>query len=331
MEYTTLGATGTKVSRIGIGCYNYGDQFDWMLDEEEATEIIERALDLGINFFDTANVYSRGRSEEILGSALSGYDRDAQVIATKVRGQMDPDNPNSGGLSRKAISQELEHSLERLGVDTVDLYQIHRWDDETPIEETLAALTAAIDSGKIQYMGASSMWAYQLATALHTSRRRNLESFVTMQNHYNLAFRDEEREMVPLCQQEGLGMIPWSPLARGFLTRPHEEQTATDRGSAVMDDYPEYAERGGIEINERVQELAAEYDATMAQIGLAWLFTKEYVDAPILGTTSVEHVEQAVEALDIDLTESDVEYLEEPYRATRGFWDDDVEPVIRFR
>ncbi len=316
MEYTTLGETGVSVSRLCLGCMSFGSSRDWMLDAEESTEIVERAIDLGINFFDTANIYSRGESERILGDALSGYERDRQVIATKVYGEMDEDNPNAGGLSRKAIEQELSNSLDRLGMDTVDLYQIHRWDADTPIDETLDALDDAVRRNQVRYIGASSMWAYQFADALHTSERRGLERFVSMQNHYNLVYREEEREMLPLCEREGIGVIPWSPLAGGYLARPDDEVDATTRGEAMTDRerrLAAYRGGGGVEVNERVQELAEEYDASMAQIALAWLLHTEWVDAPIVGVSSVDHLEEAVAALDIDLADSDIDYLEEPY------------------
>ncbi|OAQ51377.1 hypothetical protein HTG_16930 [Natrinema mahii] len=314
MEYTTLGSTGMTVSRICLGCMSFGTEREWMLDPEESEELIDRAIDLGINFFDTANVYSTGESEEILGDALAGYDRDSQVVATKVFGEMDPDNPNASGLSRKAIEQELAASLERLGMDTIDLYQTHRWDYETPIDETLRALDDAVRRGQVRYIGTSSMWAHQFADALRTSDTLGLERFATMQNHYNVLYREEEREMLPLCEKEAIGVIPWSPLARGVATRPHEEIESTTRGRT--DQYLEqmsYLQGGGEEINERIGELAADRGVSMAQISLAWLLHKEWVDAPIVGTTSVEHLEDAVEALEIDLSESDMAYLEEPY------------------
>jgi len=319
MEYTTLGDTGMEVSRLCLGCMSFGtsDWRDWVLDEEESLEIIDRAIDLGINFFDTANMYSRGESERVLGNALDGR-RDEHVVATKGYFQMDDENPNSGGLSRKAIEQELANSLERLGMDTVDLYQIHRWDDDTPIEVTLRALDDAVRRGQVRYVGASSMWAHQFADALHTSESLGLERFVTMQNHYNLVYREEEREMLPLTQKENVGVIPWSPLARGYLTRPDEAFGDTTRGQT--DDYARqhpYSEGGGGEINERVQELAAEKDLTMAQVSLAWLLHKDWVDAPIVGTTSVQHLEEAVAAVDVSLTDSEIEYLEEPYQPVR--------------
>jgi aryl-alcohol dehydrogenase-like predicted oxidoreductase len=315
MEYTTLGATGMEVSRICLGCMSFGtsDWRDWVLDPEESYPIIERAIDLGINFFDTANMYSRGESERVLGNALEGH-RDEMVVATKGFFQMDDDDPNSGGLSRKAIEQELAASLNRLGMETVDLYQTHRWDYDTPIEETLRALDDAVRRGQTRYIGTSSMWAHQFADALHTSDRLRLDRFATMQNHYNLLYREEKREMLPLCQKRDVGVIPWSPLARGYLARPHEEFDATTRGQSdtYAQEHP-YFDGNGREINERVQELAAENDATMAQIALSWLLHKDWVDAPIVGTTSVEHLEEAVEALDISLSDSDIEYLESPY------------------
>ena len=319
MEYTTLGNTGLEVSRICLGCMSFGssDWREWVLDEEDGQELVERAIDLGINFFDTANMYSNGESERVLGAALEGH-RDEAVVATKGYFQMDEENPNSGGLSRKAIEQELDNSLERLGMETIDLYQIHRWDYDTPIGETLSALDDAVRRGKARYIGASSMWAHQFAEALHTSEMRGLERFSTMQNHYNLVYREEEREMLPLCETEGVGVIPWSPLARGYLTRPDEEIDATTRGSTEkrMYEHP-YREGGGREINERVEQLAADHGVTMAQLALAWLFHQDAVDAPIVGTTSVEHLEQAVEALEISLSSSDLEYLEEPYEPVR--------------
>ncbi|QLG61155.1 aldo/keto reductase [Halorarum salinum] len=322
MEYTTLGATGTKVSRICLGCMSFGDPDwrDWVLDGAESRRIIERAIDLGINFFDTANMYSRGESERILGDVLGEYDRDWPVIATKVYNSMDDGNPNARGLSRKAIEQELRHSLDRLGVDTVDLYQIHRWDDETPIEETLGTLADAVRRNDVRYVGASSMWAHQFAGALHASDRLGLDRFVTMQNHYNLAYREEEREMIPLCDRENVGVLPWSPLARGYLTRPHDAFLDSVRGGYMDSDdrlsnrIDTYRRNGGEGINERVEELAGEKGVTMAQIALAWLLHQDAVDAPVVGTTSVEHLEDAVEALEIDLSASDLDYLEAPYR-----------------
>jgi len=324
MEYTTLGNTGLSVSRICLGCMSFGSSEwrDWVLDEQESREIIERAIDLGINFFDTANIYSMGESERVLGNALADYNRDSQVVATKTHPLRSPESyppTNRGGLSRKAIEQDLTHSLDRLGMETVDLYQTHRYEASTPIAETLRALDDAVRRGTVRYVGTSSMWAYQLAEALHTSERLGLERFVSMQNHYNLAYREEEREMLPYCESEGVGVIPWSPLARGYLARPHEEFLATTRGEymtqddLITDRIDAYRSNGGAEINARVEKLATDHGVKMAQIALSWLFHKEWVDAPVIGTSSVEHLEDAVEALEIDLSSSDIEYLEEPY------------------
>ena len=315
MEYTTLGRTGMEVSRICLGCMSFGSSEwrEWVLDEAESVPIIERAIDLGINFFDTANMYSLGESERILGRALEGR-REESVVATKCFFQMDENDRHSGGLSRKAIEQELADSLDRLGMETIDLYQTHRWDDDTPIETTLRTLDDAVRRGQVRHLGTSSMWAHQFARALHTSDRLGLERFATMQNHYNLLYREEEREMLPLCAEQDIGVIPWSPLARGYLARPHDQFDATTRGET--DDYARthpYFEGNGREINERVAELAKEKDATMAQIALAWVLHQDAVDAPIVGTTSIEHLEEAVAALDISLSASDQAWLEEPY------------------
>jgi len=314
MEYTTLGETGMTVSQICLGCMSFGSGREWMLDRDESEELIERALELGVNFFDTANIYSNGESEEILGDILAEYDRDEQVVATKVWGQMREEDPNSQGLSRKTIEQELAHSLDRLGMETVDLVEINRWDPKTPIEETLRVLDDTVRRGQVRYLGASSMWAHQFGDALHTSESLGLERFATMQNHYNLLYREEEREMLPLCEQEGVGVIPWSPLARGVAARPHEQFDATTRGEtdSYLEDMP-YLQGGGETINERIQELADEKGVSMAQIGLAWLLHQDAVDAPIVGITSIDHLEDAVAATELDLSKSDLDYLEEPY------------------
>lgn len=319
MEYETLGDTGLSVSRICLGTMGFGapKRRDWVIGEAAATEIIDRAIDLGITFFDTANLYSFGESERILGNALADYDRDRMVVATKVFNEMDPDNPNASGLSRKAIEQELANSLDRLGMDAVDLYYIHRWDYETPIDETLRTLDDTVRRGQVRYLGASSMWAHQLAAARHTSESLGLERFVAMQNHYNLAYREEEREMIPYCERKGIGVCPWSPLARGFLARPHREFETTERGSEEVDTHAHrhdpYRAGGGIEINERLEELADDKGVGMAQIAIAWHLQQDAVTAPIVGVTSVDHLEDAVEALEVSLSSSDVEYLEEPY------------------
>ncbi|WEL21748.1 aldo/keto reductase [Halorhabdus sp. BNX81] len=320
MEYTTLGSTGMEVSKIALGCMSFGSQDDWMLDAEEGRELVERAIDLGVNFFDTANTYSSGESEEILGDVLAEYDRDEQVVATKVRFSGAKEHRNAEGLSRETIEQELDHSLDRLGMDTVDLYQIHRWDYDTPIETTLRALDDTVRRGKVRHIGASSMWAHQFQEALHVSDREGLARFETMQNLYHLTYREEEREMYPVCETEDIGVLPWSPLAAGYLTRPHDEFTATTRGEHELDYGTPYHEGpGSEEINDRVAELAADYGVTMAQIALAWHFQNDHVDAPIVGTSSIEHLEDAVEALEVDLSASDVEYLEEPYEPVEVF------------
>jgi aryl-alcohol dehydrogenase-like predicted oxidoreductase len=319
MEYTTLGNTGMEISRICLGCWSLGldssNKEEWSIGETASKEIIERAIDLGINFFDTSNSYSWGDSERVLGRTLSDYDRDELVIASKVR--FDPQenaHRNASGLSRKTIEQELSNSLDRLGVETLDLYQIHRWDYETPIEATLRALDDAVRRNQTRYIGASSMWAYQFAEALRTSEQLGLEQFATMQNHYNLVYREEEREMLPLCDREEIGIIPWSPLAQGYLARPHEELTATTRGKDVAERHEGYQSSSGPEINARVEELAEDRGVSMAQIALSWVLHQETVDAPIVGVSSVEHLEEAVEALEISLSDTDLAYLEEPYQ-----------------
>jgi aryl-alcohol dehydrogenase-like predicted oxidoreductase len=321
MDYNTLGSTGMEVSRICLGCMSFGtpDHRPWILDEEESREIIEEAIDLGINFFDTANLYSMGESERVLGDVLSDYNRDSQVVATKTHPERTPESypPNDGGgLSRKSIEQDLEGSLDRLGMETVDIYQIHRWDYHTPIETTLRALDDAVRRNQVRHLGASSMFAYQFADAVHTSDQLNLDSFATMQNHYSLVYREGEREMLPLCEREEIGVIPWSPLAMGYLTRPDDDFVGTTRGEYEKSRRTQidniYRAGGGREVNNRLNELATEYDATMAQIALAWILDQPAVDSPIIGITSLEHLHDSVEALEINLDESDKEWLEEP-------------------
>ena len=320
MEYTTLGSTGIEVSKVCLGCMSFGSGDEWMLDEDDGRELVERAIELGVNFFDTANTYSAGESEAILGDVLDEYDRDEQVVATKVRFSGAKEHRNAEGLSRKTIEQELDNSLDRLGIDTVDLYQIHRWDYETPIETTLRALDDAVRRGEVRHIGASSMWAHQFQRALHVSDREGLARFETMQNLNHLAYREAEREMYPLCNRENIGVIPWSPLAAGYLTRPHEEFTETARGEHEIDYGTPYHEgAGSADINGRVRELADEKGVTMAQVALAWQFQNDNVDAPIVGTSSIEHLEDAVEALEVSLSDSDVEYLEEPYEPVPVF------------
>jgi 1-deoxyxylulose-5-phosphate synthase len=316
MNYTNLGKAGLKVSRICLGCMSYGlEEREWGLDEEQGRPFIKRALELGITFFDTANMYGNGRSEEVLGRALRDFaKRDEVVIATKVYFPMRPD-VNGRGLSRKAIMTEIDRSLRRLGADYVDLYQIHRWDYDTPIEETLEALHDVVKSGKARYIGASSMFAWQFCKALYLSDIRRLTRFVSMQPHYNLLNREEEREMLPLCLAEGIGVLPWSPLARGRLTRPWETQPSTTRGQT--DEYGKKLYSGTEEADkpvvDRLGEVAKARGIGRAQIALAWLLHKPAVTAPIVGATKPHHLEEAVAALDVKLSDAEIEALEAPY------------------
>ena len=315
MEYTKLGSTGLDVSRICLGCMSFGvperGSHEWSLDAERGRPLIRRALEAGVNFFDTANVYSDGTSEEIVGQALREFgNRDELVLATKVHGRMRP-GPNGAGLSRKAILAELEASLRRLGVDYVDLYQIHRWDDNTPIEETMAALHDLVKAGKVRYLGASSMYAWQFSKAQYLAERHGWTRFATMQNHYNLLYREEEREMLPLCADLGVGAIPWSPLARGRLTRDWNAGSArseTDEFGKTL-----YLEEDRV-IVERVAEVAEQRGVSRAQIALAWVLRHPVVSAPIVGATKLEHLEDAVAALDVELSDAEVDRLESGYR-----------------
>lgn len=318
MEYVNLGPTGVKVSRICLGCMTYGAENwrEWVLEEEEGRPFIRRALELGINFFDTADVYSRGRSEEILGKALKdfGPGRDKVAIATKVFGEMG-DDPNQRGLSRKHIRHSIDDSLRRLGTDYVDLYQIHRFDPSTPIEETLDALDGIVRSGKALYTGASSMYAWQLARMLGAADQRGYRRFVTMQNHYNLVYREEEREMIPLCRKEGIGLLPWSPLARGLLARapPTGGDGVTVR--ARTDTYKKemYVHPGDQAVVKGVADLAGKRGVSMARIALAWLLHQPGVTAPIVGASRMEHLEEAVKALEIELTAEEQKALGDSY------------------
>jgi aryl-alcohol dehydrogenase-like predicted oxidoreductase len=315
MEYTKLGSTGLDVSRICLGCMSFGvperGNHEWTLDEERSRPLIRRAVEAGVNFFDTANVYSDGTSEEILGRALREFgNRDEIVLATKVHGRMRP-GPNGAGLSRKAILAELDASLRRLGVDYVDLYQIHRWDDNTPIEETMSALHDVVEAGKVRYLGASSMYAWLFSKAQYLAERHGWTRFATMQNHYNLLYREEEREMLPLCADQGVGAIPWSPLARGRLTRDWNADTArseTDEFGKTL-----YLEEDRL-IVERVAELAEQRGVSRAQIALAWVLRHPVVSAPIVGATKLEHLEDAFAAVDVELSDAEVERLESGYR-----------------
>lgn len=317
MQYVKLGNTGVDVSRICLGCMSYGvperGNHRWVLNEDDSRPFIKRAIELGINFFDTANVYSDGTSEEIVGRALKDFARrDEIVIATKVHGRMHA-GPNGGGLSRKHIMTEIDNSLKRLGTDYVDLYQIHRWDYNTPIEETMETLHDVVKAGKARYIGASSMYAWQFLKALFTADKHGWTRFVTMQNYLNLLYREEEREMLPLCKEEKIGLIPWSPLARGRLTRPWDETTARSE----MDEfgrtlYSKTAEADR-EIVERVAAVAEKRGVSRAQIALAWVLQKDVVTAPIIGATKMHHLEDAVAALSVELTADEIVTLEEAY------------------
>ncbi len=325
MDSVKLGKSGLEVSRLCLGCMSYGEpgrgNHAWTLGEDESRPFIRRALELGINFFDTANIYSDGSSEEILGRALRDFaPRDEVVIATKVHGRMRP-GPNGAGLSRRAIMAEIDNSLRRLGTGHVDLYQIHRWDDGTPIAETMEALHDVVKAGKARYIGASSMHAWQFAKALAMAERNGWTRFVSMQNHVNLLYREEEREMLPLCAAEGIGVIPWSPLARGRLARPWGG--ATPR--AGLDQYQKtlYAatEEADRKVVDAVGRIAAARQAPHAQVALAWLLTKPVIAAPIIGATALRHLDDAVAALSLKLTGEEIAALEAPYipHALAGF------------
>jgi aryl-alcohol dehydrogenase-like predicted oxidoreductase len=325
MEYIRFGATGMKVSRICLGCMSYGgpnERWKWALDEEQSRPFIKRALDLGINFFDTADVYSFGMSESILGRALKDFTkREDVVIATKVRSEMGP-GPNDQGLSRKHILSSIDASLKRLGTDYVDIYQIHRWDYATPIEETLDALNDVVRSGKARYIGASSMYAWQFAKALYTSDLNGWARFVSMQNYYNLVYREEEREMLPLCHDQKIAVIPWSPLARGLLTRkPSKERDETLRSQTDAFGKMLYTHENDFVVAQQVSELAEKRGLPMAQVALAWILSKPYITAPIIGATRIEHLEDAVAALSVKLSEEEIRQLEEAYQPhpTLGF------------
>jgi len=317
MEYVRLGRTGLKVSRICLGCMTFGDpgrgNHPWTLPAEQSRPIIRRALDAGINFFDSANSYSGGSSEEIVGAALREFvPRDEVVIATKVFNRMKP-GPNGAGLSRKAIMHEIDQSLRRLQTDHVDLYQIHRWDYATPIEETLEALHDVVKAGKARYIGASSMYAWQFAKALHISQQRGLTRFVAMQDHLNLLYREEEREMLPLCRDEGIGVIPWSPLARGRLARPWGQHTMRLDNDDFGTELYERTQEADRAVVERVAEIAARRGVPMAQVALAWVLRKSEVTAPIVGASWPGHIDDAVAALSLQLSPEEIAQLEAPY------------------
>ena len=316
MQFTKLGRSGLDVSRICLGCMSYGEGargiHPWALDEDTSRPFYVQALDAGINFFDTANVYSGGTSEEFLGRALRdlGVNRDEVVIATKVFMPM-RQGPNGMGLSRKVILAEVDHSLRRLGTDFIDLYQIHRLDRRTPMEEILEALDAVVRAGKVRYLGASSMWAWEFSKMQHLADTPGWTRFVSMQNYYNLLYREEEREMLPLCRDEGVGVIPWSPLARGRLARPWNattDRSEQDAFAATL--YTEAADRATV---ERVAELANERGVPMAQVATAWMLSKPGITAPIIGATKPHHVDDAVAAVELELSDDEITRLEEPY------------------
>jgi 1-deoxyxylulose-5-phosphate synthase len=316
MKYVKLGATGLDVSVICLGCMSYGQPelggHAWSLDEETSQPFYRAAIEAGINFFDTANVYSAGSSEEFLGRALQKYaNRDEVVIATKIHGLM-RQGPNGAGLSRKAIMTEVDHSLQRLGTDYIDLYQIHRLDHRTPLEETLEALHDLVRAGKVRYLGASSMYAWQFSKALYTADAHGWTRFVSMQDHYNLLNREEEREMLPLCADQGIGVIPWSPLARGRLAREWDDKTERSEQDAFGGILYDTASSDRVVV-DRVGEIANERAIPRAQVALAWMLSKPVITAPIVGATKPNHLEDAVAAIDVQLSDDEITRLEEPY------------------
>jgi aryl-alcohol dehydrogenase (NADP+) len=319
MDYVNLGKSGLKVSRLCLGMMSYGSTKwrEWVLDEEAAKPFLKRALEAGINFFDTADVYSLGESERILGSLLKFFSvkRDQVVIATKVYHPMSED-VNDRGLSRKHILDSIDRSLKNLRTDYVDLYQIHRWDYNTSIEETLGVLNDLVRAGKVRYLGASSMYAWQFAKALFTSELHGWERFISMQNHYNLIYREEEREMIPLCMDQGIGLIPWSPQARGFFAGNHRKKGWGDTLRARSDAYGQsmYYRDEDFTVADRVLEIAGQKGVSGPQIALAWVLSKPYVVSPIIGATKLEHLDQSLAALNIKLTDDEIRKLEEPYQ-----------------
>jgi len=318
MEYINLGNTGLKVSRICLGMMSYGTPHwrEWVLDEEQSRPFIETAVDKGINFFDTANMYSLGVCEEVTGKLLSEcLPRDEYVLATKAFFSL-KQIPNGGGLSRKALMFAIDESLKRLGTDYVDLYQIHRWDYETPIEETMEALHDIVKAGKARYIGASSMWAWQFAKAQHIAESNGWTKFVSMQNHYNLVYREEEREMIPLCIDQGVGIIPWSPLARGFLAgnRTREDWGETQRAKTDTIAHNLYYQDSDWDIVDRLKEIAERLGKSPAQVALAWMLHKDGIHSPIVGATKMYQLEEAIDAVNIQLTEDDIKALEAPYQ-----------------
>jgi aryl-alcohol dehydrogenase (NADP+) len=319
MDYVRVGTSGLKVSRICLGMMTYGTPKwrDWVLDEADSRPFVKRALELGINFFDTADMYSAGVSEEVTGRALRDFARREEVVlATKVYFPTNPEDPNARGNSRKHIMDAIDASLRRLGTDYVDLYQIHRWDYSTPIEETMEALHDVVKTGKARYIGASSMYAWQFSKALHVAEQNGWTRFISMQNHLNLIYREEEREMLPLCIDQGIGVLPWSPLARGFLTRPRQRNEAFPTTRAKSDTMSKemYYRPEDYDVLERVVTLAEQRGVTPAQLALAWLLQKPGVAAPIIGASKMSHLEDAAASIKVELSESEVAQFEEPYR-----------------
>ncbi|TDO13159.1 aryl-alcohol dehydrogenase-like predicted oxidoreductase [Bacillus subtilis] len=317
MDYVKLGHSGLDVSRLCLGCMSFGAAekwvHQWVLDEEKSRPIIKKALELGINFFDTANVYSMGASEEILGRALKDYaNRDEIVLATKVHQRMH-EGPNGAGLSRKAIMSEIDKSLKRLGTDYVDLYIIHRWDYHTPIEETMEALHDVVKAGKARYIGASAMYAWQFQKALHVAEKNGWTKFVSMQNHLNLIYREEEREMLPLCKEEKMGVTPYSPLASGRLTREWSETTHRSETDQIQKSKYDATADADLLVVERLAAIAEKHGVSRTHIAIAWLLQKEPVTAPVIGATKMSHLEDAVRALSVKLTSEEIALLEEPY------------------
>ncbi|HMD80850.1 MAG TPA: aldo/keto reductase [Anaerolineales bacterium] len=319
MQYVSLGKTGMKVSRLCLGMMSYGSKKwrEWILEEEESKPFIKRALDAGINFFDTADVYSLGESERVTGNILReiGVKRENIVVATKVRGEMS-DDVNDRGLSRKHILDSIEKSLQRLQMDYVDLYQIHRWDYETPIEETMEALNDVVRAGKARYIGASSMFTWQFAKALNTSEKHGWTKFISMQNHYNLVYREEEREMIPFCQDQGIGLLPWSPMARGFFAGDRKRGGGGETSRSNNNPFAKglYFRDEDFAVADCAAEVAKERGVTASQIALAWVLNKPYVHSPIIGATKMDHLDQAIAAIDIKLSDDELKRLEEPYK-----------------
>ena len=315
MEYTTLGDTGLEVSRFCLGCMNFGSDREWMMNDEAASvELIGEAIERGVNFLDTANVYSQGESERLVGRAIEDYDRENLVVATKVYGEMG-EGPNKQGLSRKHVIDQAEASLDRLGTDYIDLYQIHRWDETTPIEETLDAFDYLVETGKVRYVGASTMMGWQFTKALYESDCNDYRRFVSMQPEYSLVDRHEEENVLPACEDQNVGVLPWSPLAGGFLTGKYDRDAEPESGRAATDEHTRerFTEENWAVLDE-VRALADEKDVSPAQVSLAWLLHKDVVDSPIIGPRSVDHLEENLGALDVSLSADEMDRLEAPKR-----------------